>query len=153
MQVLNQLTGLIWQAAPTFFLLLVLYLCLKTLFFKPLEKVLEERSAGIEGARQSAESTQAAAQEKVRAYQEALKKARSQIYADQEAARRAALEERAGMVREARNRANETTRVAKERIAAEMTQAREQLDRESQALAGEIVRVVLAQRAGGSATP
>jgi len=153
MQVLNQLTGLMWQAAPTFFFLLVLYLCLKTLFFKPLEKVLEERSARIEGARQSAESAQAAAQEKIRAYQGALKKARSQIYAEQEAARRAALEERAGMVREARNRANETTRVAKERIAAEMTQAREQLERESQALAGEIVRVVLAQRPGGSATP
>jgi F-type H+-transporting ATPase subunit b len=149
MQVLHQIVELFSRAAPTFFLLIVLYLFLKAHLFKPLEKVLEERSARIEGARRSAEATQAAAQEKVRAYQDALKKARTGIYAEQELARRAALEQRAALVRDTRGRANETIRAAKENIAAEMTQARVQLEQECHALASEIVRVVLERRPEG----
>ena len=151
MQILHQISGLLWQAAPTFVLLILLYSFLKSQFFQPLEKVLDERAARIEGARRSAEAAQAAAQEKARAYKDALKKARADIYAEQEVARRAALEERAGIVRETRNQANETIRVAKERIAAEMTQARSQLEEDSQSLAGEIVRVLLERRPRGPA--
>jgi len=151
MQILEQISELLWQAAPTFVLLILLYFFLKAQFFRPLEKVLDERAARIEGARHSAEAAQAAAQEKVRAYKAALKKARADIYAEQEVARRAALEERAGIVRETRNQANETIRAAKERIAAEMTQARAQLEKESQSLAGEIVRVLLERRPRGPA--
>ena len=151
MQILHQISGLLWQAAPTFVLLILLYFFLKSQFFGPLEKVLDERSARIEGARRSAEAAQAAAQEKARGYKDALKKARADIYAEQETARRGALEERAAILRDTRNQANETIRVAKERIAAEMTQARAQLERETQSLAGEIVRVLLGRSPGGPA--
>jgi F0F1-type ATP synthase membrane subunit b/b' len=148
MQILNQITDLLWQAAPTFVLVVLLFFFLKSQLFKPLERVFEERAARIEGARRSADAAQSAAQAKARAHQDALKKARVEIYSEQEAARRAALDERAALVRETRNQANETIRAAKERIATEMAAAKAELEAQSQTLAGEIVRVVLEQPGG-----
>jgi F-type H+-transporting ATPase subunit b len=148
MQILNQIIDLLWQAAPTFVLVVLLFFFLKSQLFKPLERVLEERAARIEGARRSADAAQSAAQAKARAHQDALKKARAEIYSEQEAARRAALDERAALVRETRNQANETIRAAKERIATEMAAAKAELEAQSQTLAGEIVRVVLEQPGG-----
>lgn len=146
MEILRQIGDLFLQASPTVVLLLIFYAFLRVYFFGPIEKVLEERSARIEGARRSAEAAQAAAEEKTRVYQDALKKARAEIYAEQDAARRTALDERAAAIRETRNRANETIRAAKDRIAGELSAARAELERQSEALAGEIVRAVLERR-------
>ena len=146
MELLQQIGEFVLQALPTVILVFLFYLFLKANLFRPLEKVMAERSARIEGARKEAEASQAAAQEKVRAYQEALKKARAEVYAEQEAARRAVLEERAALVRSTRNRANEKIRAAKDTIAREVTTARAQLEKESQSLGAEIVRAILERR-------
>ena len=53
-----------------------------------------KREALIEGARRESESLAATVQEKQRAYREALRKARAEIFAEQEAARRVVLDER-----------------------------------------------------------
>jgi F0F1-type ATP synthase membrane subunit b/b' len=145
-ELLNQLGEFVLQALPTSVLVFLFYLFLKTNLFQPLEKVMAERSVRIEGARKEAEACQAAAQEKVRAYQEALKKARAEVYAEQEAARRAVLEERAALVRDTRNRANEKIRAAKDAIAKDIAAARAQLESESQSLGAEIVRTILQPR-------
>ena len=146
MEILNKVGEFVLQALPTVILVLLFYVFLKTQLFKPLEKVMAERNARIEGARKTAEASQAAAQEKVRAYQEALKKARGEVYAEQETARRGVLEERATLVKNARARANEEVTTAKKRIAGELAAARTQLEKEGDALAAEIARAILQRR-------
>lgn len=146
MELLQQIGEFVLQALPTVILVFLFYVFLKANLFRPLEKVMAERSARIEGARKEAETSQAAAQEKARAYQEALKKARADVYAEQDAARRTVLEERAALVRSTRNRANEKIRAAKDTIAKEVTTARAQLEKECHALGEEIARTILERR-------
>jgi len=145
-ELLQQVGEFFLQAVPTVILVYFFYFFLKANLFKPLEKVLQERGARTEGARREADACQAQEQEKHRAYHEALKKARAEIYAEQEAARRAALEERAALVRDARNLSNEKVRAAKEVIARDLAAARAQLDRECQVLGVEIAKVILERR-------
>ncbi len=143
MEILRQLEELFLAAAPTSVVLFLFYLFLRASFFRPIDRVLAERKARTEGAKREAETAEAAAKEKNRTHQEAVKKARAELYAEQEAARRAVLEERAAAIRDTRARATETIRAEKERIAAEMAQARRQLEQESEALGGEIVQAIL----------
>jgi len=153
MELLHQLGELFLQAVPTVVILFLFYLFLRANFFRPLERVLAERSARTEGARRTAEMSQAAAQEKLRAYQDALKKARTAIYAEQENARRSLLEERAALLRDTRNRSNDEVRAAKAKISAEVATARAELEKSSPALAGEIARVILERRPPAPPTP
>ncbi|HEV8384657.1 MAG TPA: ATP synthase F0 subunit B, partial [Candidatus Acidoferrales bacterium] len=131
MELLHQLGEFVLQAVPTAIVVFLFYVFLKANFFRPLEKVMAQRSERIDGARKQAEAGQAAAQEKFRTYQEALKKARAEVYAEQEAARRAVLEERSALLRDTRNRANEKIRAAKENIAGEIAAARGQLEQDT----------------------
>ena len=150
MDIFAQLKGLILQALPTVVLILVFYAFLRSQFFAPLEKIMSERSAKIEGARKAAEASLAAAAELERAYEAALRKARGEIYAELDAARRTVLDERSNLIRAARDRANEVIRVGKAGIAGEGAAARARLEAETPALATEIVRVILTgARPGG----
>ena len=99
MDLIKQLGELFLQAVPTVIIVFLFYLFLRANFFKPIERILAERTARVEGARSEASAAQTAAQEKLNAYEEALKKARSGIYAEQEAARQAVLDERAKLIR------------------------------------------------------
>ncbi len=146
MSIGEQLAGLLLQALPTVVLIFLLYLFLKANFFKPLERVLEERSAKIEGARKASEGGLAAAVEKEKAYQEALRQARAQVYAGQEQARRAEMEKKSGRVRDARAAASERIRAAKDKIAAEVAAAKKGVERDSESLAAEIAKLVLERR-------
>ena len=143
MEILQQLGELFLAALPTTIIVFLFYLFLRWAFFGPLLKVMEERRARTEGARREAEAAQADAHEKVRAYQDALKRVRVEIYAEQDAARRAALDERGNVVRDARARANEEVRAGKERLAVEAAAARKELEAASGALAEAITRAIL----------
>jgi F-type H+-transporting ATPase subunit b len=145
-ELLKQLGEFFLQSVPTLILVFLFYWFLKAHLFQPLAKVMAERGAQIEGARRESEASQVAAQEKVRAYQEAQKKARAEVYAEQEAARRVVLEERAILMRQTRDRANQRIRAAKDVIAKDFATARAQLEKESQALGVEIVRTILERR-------
>src|SRR5216684_2711846 len=96
-EIVLQLGELLLQAVPTILIVLAFYLIMRALFFKPLLAVMAEREARTAGARKAAEAAEAAAAEKIKQYQEALKKARAKVYAEQEAARKKLLEERAGL--------------------------------------------------------
>jgi len=48
---LHALGEILVQALPTFFLVLLLFIYLRSMFFKPLERVLAERREATEGAR------------------------------------------------------------------------------------------------------
>src|SRR5580698_2737360 len=101
MEILKQLADLFLQAIPSIIIIAMFYVLLNYTFFQPILRVMAERSARTEGARKAAEAGQAAAREKVQAYEEALRKARGAVYAEQDVARRVILDERADKVRNA----------------------------------------------------
>ncbi len=143
MDILNQLKGLFLEALPVLILLLLFFVFLKANFFAPLARVMAERDARTEGARKEADAAQVSAHEKVKAYQEALKKARAEVYAQQDIARKAVLEERALLVKNARTRANEQIQATKKQIAEELAAARVQLEKATESLSSEIADSIL----------
>src|SRR5712664_379471 len=82
-EIVLQLGELFLQAVPTILIVLAFYLMMRALFFKPLLAVMAERDARTAGARKAAATAEAMAAEKVKQYQEALKQAREQVYAEQ----------------------------------------------------------------------
>ncbi|HEV2616339.1 MAG TPA: ATP synthase F0 subunit B [Candidatus Acidoferrales bacterium] len=143
MAILQQLGWLFLKSVPTIILFLLFYWFLRANFFKPLERTLAERTARITKARAEAEAVQAAAKEKVHTYEDALKKARAGVFAEQEAARQATLDERAKLLNSVRKLEQEAVRKEKERIAREFEAARAQLEGESTNLAGRIAKMIL----------
>ena len=151
MQVIgHQLGELFLQAVPTVLIILLFYFILRAIFFKPLLAVMAERDARTSGAQKAAEAAQAAAAEKVKHYQEALKQARGQVYAEQEAARKKLLEERAAQLKEARAKASAEVSAAKERIAGELAAARREVEGTVSQLSAEIARCVLQEPRPGA---
>jgi F-type H+-transporting ATPase subunit b len=153
MDILKQLGDLFVQAIPTIIIVFLFSLFLRWSFFAPIAKVMAERAARTEGAQREAVEAKAAAVEKIRTYEDALKKARGTVYAEQDARRKTILDERATMIRDARKVATERVAQAKEIIAKEAAVTRAQLEAESPALAEEIVEAVFARRpepGGGS---
>jgi F0F1-type ATP synthase membrane subunit b/b' len=143
MELLHQLGELFLQAVPTVIIVLVFYFFLRWAFFGPVLKAMAERKAHIEGARAEAAAVEAAATQEMDAYTEALRKARAEIYAEQESAREAALEERGRLLKAMRSRAMEDVDTGKKQIATELTAARSEVERQTPALANEIARLVL----------
>ncbi len=142
-EIVQQLGELFLQAVPTVLIILAFYLMMRALFFKPLLKVMAEREARTAGARKAAQVAEAAAAEKVKQYQEALKRARAQVYSEQEAARRKLLDERAAVLKEARSKAAAEVAAGKERVAKELAAARRDIEASVGQLAAEIARRVL----------
>jgi F-type H+-transporting ATPase subunit b len=139
----HQLGELFLGAAPTILIILLFYFILRALFFQPLLQVMAERDARTVGAQKAAEAAQAAAAEKVKQYQEALKQARGQVYAEQEVARKKLLDERAAQLKDARSKAAGEVGAAKERVAGELAVARRDVEATVGQLAAEIARRIL----------
>ncbi len=114
-----------------------------------MERVLSERHKRAVGARQEAEASRVAVQEKLRAYNEALRKVRGEIFVEQEAARRKVLEERQAAVSAARFAAQQGLQAAKKALAAEVEAARASLEQSSGVLASEIAENILAGAPSG----
>lgn len=110
----------------------------------PMERVLTERHKRAEGARQEAEASRVAVQEKLRTNNEALRKARAELFVTQEAARRIVLDERQAAVSAARVAAQHNLQEAKKALAAEVEAAHAQLEQSSGVLANEIAEAILA---------
>ena len=151
MQVIgHQLGELFLQAVPTVLIILLFYFILRAIFFKPLLAVMAERDARTAGAQKAAEAAQAAAAEKVKQYQEALKQARGQVYAEQEAARKKLLDERAALLKDARAKSAEEVAAGKQRIAGELLAARREVETSIPQLASEIASRILQSPASPS---
>ena len=145
-----QLKGLFLQAVPTIVIVLIFYLFLRRQFFGPLQHALEERARRTVGARREAEEAIAAAEKARAEYEAALRKARGELYDEQEAERRRALEARSAAIRAARDQAAAFVRGRKDALASEFAEASKQIERDSAALGGEIARAVLLPPTGGS---
>jgi F0F1-type ATP synthase membrane subunit b/b' len=143
MDIFRQLGELFLEAVPTVIIVFLFYLFMRWAFFGPIQKAMAERSAQIEGARAEAARVEAEARQELDAYNEALKKARGEIYLEQEAARQAVLEDRAKLLKAMRSRAIEEVAAAKKKLAVEFEAARVDLERQTPELAGQIARAIL----------
>jgi len=152
MEIVHQLGELLLEALPTVVIVLLFYLFLRWAFFQPIQKTLAERSARIEGARAEAAAVEASAQQELDSYNEALRKARAQIYAEQETARQAALDERSKLLKAMRARAQEEVEAAKKRMAGDLAAARAELDRQTPVLARQIASRILERPSPSSGT-
>jgi F0F1-type ATP synthase membrane subunit b/b' len=151
MEILHQLAELFLEALPTVIIVFLFYLFLRGSFFTPLQRAMEERTRRIDGARAEAAAAQAAAKDEMARYHDALKKARAEIYAEQEAKRQVTLDERARLLRAVRTRAQESIQTAKERIAAEFAAARGDIEKQAPELANDITKMILERSGSPSA--
>ena len=149
MEIINQLGELFLAAVPTVIIVFLFYLFLRWSFFKPMERVLSERHKRAEGARIEAEASRVAVHEKLRTYNDALKKARVEIFAEQESQRRRTLDERQATINAARATAQSALQEAKKGIAADVKAARVELERSKDTLANEIAEAILAGSPSG----
>ena len=143
MDIFRQLGELFLQAVPTVVIVFLFYFFLRWAFFTPIEKAMAERNARIEGARAEAARLEAAAKQELDTYNDALRKARGQIYVEQEAARQAVLDERGRLLKAMRSRAQEEVDAAKKRISAEAGAARAEIERQIPEIAAQITRSIL----------
>ena len=143
MDIVHQLGELFLGAVPTIILIFVFYFILKSLFFKPLLAVMAEREARSIGAQKAAQASQAAAADKVKQYQDALRQARAVVYAEQEDERKRWLDERATLLKDARTKTAFEVNAAKERVAAELAAAQRDMEPSIAQLAAEIAARVL----------
>src|SRR5665213_3258332 len=113
-------------------------------FFKPMMRVLKERHNRAEGAKVEAEAARVAARAKLSAYNETVKKTRSQIFVEQEAERRRTLDARQATITAARATAQSTIQEAKVALAAEVKAVEGELQQSSGVLADDIANAILA---------
>jgi F0F1-type ATP synthase membrane subunit b/b' len=143
MDIAHQLGELLLEAVPAIIIVLLFYLFLRWAFFQPIQKAMTERAARIEGARTEAASVIEAARQETDKYHDALRRARAEVYAESDAVRQAALDNRAKLLKTMQARAQEEVAAAKKRIAAELASARADVESETPALASEIARSIL----------
>ena len=141
--IVHQLGELFLQAVPTVLIILLFYFILREVFFKPLLAVMAERNARTVGAQKAAEAAQAAAAQKVKQYQEALRQARGTMYAEQEAALKKLLDERAAQIKEARTRAAVEVTAEEARVAAELAAAHRDIEAIAAQLSAAIARRIM----------
>ena len=143
MGIFHQLGDLFLQTVPTLVIVFLFYLFMRWAFFTPIQKAMAERDSKIEGARKDAAAVQVAANQELQNYNEALKKARAEIYAEQEQARHLILEERAKNLKAMRTLAQKEVAEAKKRIETELAAARKEIEAGAPEMAGEITRSIL----------
>lgn len=146
-QTLHDLGGIVLNGLPTFFLLLILAIFVKYLYLNPLEKVLAERYRLTEGARKAAEESLKNADAKVSEYQDALNRARSEIYQEQGAYLQKLHADQAELARLARMESDSRVAAIKLAIAEEADAARQNLEAQSETLAAQIAEAILGRRA------
>lgn len=144
----HQIEELFLRAVPVALIVLIFYFILRACFFKPLLQVMAERQARTMGAQKAAEAAQAAAAEKLKQYEDALRQAKAKVYAEQEAERKKLLDERAAFLKETRNKATGEVNQAKEALAGQLEASKKEIQSNIPELAAEIARRVLQVPAG-----
>ena len=148
-QTLHQLGELLLGAVPTVILVALLYALYSAIVHKPLQRVLAARRSKTEGAVEKSRADIAAAEARTSEYEQRLREARAVVFRAQEARRQAALDARSAAVNAARGKAQAQVQAAKKDIEADRVAAESGLEKESSALAAEIVRRVLQPAGAG----
>ena len=144
---LHALGGILLRAVPTFLLVIVLHFYLKSVFFKPLEKVLHKRYDATEGARKLAEQSLERAAEKTAQYEAAMRAARAEIYRSQQELHKQLQERETVAALAARQRFDAAVQEAKGELAKDVAAAKAGLAADSDALADRIAESLLRRSA------
>ena len=144
---LHALGGILLRAVPTFLLVILLHFYLKSIFFKPLGKVLGQRYEATEGARKLAEQSLEQAAAKTAHYETQLRLAKAEMYQAQEQLHKGLQEREAAAVAEARKRAGAAVNLAKAQLAADVEAAKTSLAADSDMLANQIAETILRRNA------
>jgi F0F1-type ATP synthase membrane subunit b/b' len=140
---LHDLGQLLLKAIPTLFLLLVVHLYLKRMFFRPMADVLAKRRAATDGLRESADAMRAKAGEQTKSIEDQLRQARESIYQEQEEARRVWITDQSAQLDQARQQGRELIQQSKFQLDDEAAVAKNQLAESSDALADQIANALL----------
>jgi len=141
------LGGILLKAVPTFLLVILLNFYLKAMFFKPLEKVLQERYEATEGARKLAAESIARAAARTAEFEAAMRAARAEVYQAQEQIHQQLEERRAAELAEARRGSDAAVRQSKAQIDADVEDDKRALAGVAEALASQIADAILSRRA------
>lgn len=144
---LHALGAILLRAIPTFLMVVVLHFYLKSVFFMPLEKVLDQRREATEGARQLAQQSLDEAAAKTAEYEEKLRAAKSELYQAQEKLHKEIQQREAAAIAEARAAADAATKTAKAELSAEMVGLKGQLAAQSDSLAAQIEESIVGRSA------
>jgi len=145
---LDELGQLALKALPTVILLILLHLYLKWMFYRPLDSVLRERYEATGGAREAAAESVRIADAKAAEYDEALRQARSELLKTQEEARLRLRLHQSEEIAKMRRHNEGLVLAVRAEISAEVELARQNLEAETDALAEQIVGVLLERRTG-----
>ena len=143
---LQQLGGILLKAIPTVVLLLIVHLYLKFMFFRPLQKVLAERKQATQGTRERADQLLAKAEQTQAAIENTLRKAREEIYQEQEEARKQWTTDQAAQLDRARGAAREMIQQARTQFESESAAAKRELAGTADSLAEQIARTLLERK-------
>jgi F-type H+-transporting ATPase subunit b len=135
--------SVVWVIA----LVLILSVLLDRLLLRPLTSVMREREGAIRSARDLAESSRVKAQAAADEFEARTRAARNDVYRQMDEKRRAALERRAELVAETRREIEQTVHDASDRLHRQAAAARQQIERDADALASTIVERVLGRKA------
>jgi F-type H+-transporting ATPase subunit b len=115
--------------------------------FRPLGRVMREREAAIKSAREMAEASAQRAREAAAEFEGRTRAAQAEVYREMDEKRRSANERRTQIMAATRQEVDATVAEAGARVKAEADEARERLEREADAFAGQIVERVLGRKA------
>jgi F-type H+-transporting ATPase subunit b len=144
---LQALGGILLRAVPTFLLVILLHFYLKSVFFKPLEKVLGRRYEATEGARKLAAQSLEQAAAKTAHYEAEVRAAKAEMYQAQEKLHKELQEREAAAVAEARKNAGAAVKLATAQLAADVEAAKTSLAADSDMLADRIAETILRRHA------
>jgi F-type H+-transporting ATPase subunit b len=128
-------------------LVLTLSILLDRLLLRPLTRVMREREGAIRSARELAETSRTKAQVAADEFDARTRAARAEVYHQMDEKRRAALDRRAELVASTRREIEQTVHEASDRLRAQAAAARQQIERDADALAAPIVERVLGRKA------
>ena len=143
---IHALGELVLTAVPTFLLVIFLHFYLKYSFFKPLERVRQQRYDATEGARLKAQQSMEQAASRTAEYEAALRAAKASVYQTQEKLHQQLQERQAAELLAARQQADASVQQAKAGLDRDMEGAKAGLDRDSEALASQIAESILRRR-------
>jgi F0F1-type ATP synthase membrane subunit b/b' len=129
------------------FFVLLLTVLMDRLLVRPLTHVMKEREGAIRSARDLAEASRARAQAASNELESKTRGARADVYRQMDESRREALDRRSHVVAETRAEVDRSLSEAKERVQAQASAARKQLEQDAGAIASSIVERVLGRNA------
>ena len=132
-----------FSMAVTVVYVIVLYIFLSRLFFRPMLGILHKRRQLIQGRLEESQKRMEIVEQRTSEYEQALRVARSEAYRQQELERERSLNEKAELVRKAKAEAEMAVRDGRERLASEGNAARARLAGEVDNLAKQLTEAVL----------